>query len=122
MTTANEGVATTKDAYPGYKTVADIVNKGVEDALEETVRKLRDPNSFRSAVMEISSRKGIPQEFLNDTESLLRAFWQLATEVTVNIRWTNNSGVPDRDSAYVESITRGQAAALVFDFTISLCS
>ncbi|MFD9729445.1 hypothetical protein [Streptomyces sp. NPDC059072] len=103
------------DAYPGYKAVVEIASKAIADGVEDVFRKLRDPDVFRAEFTGIADSVGVSLESSDDVMSLGEAFRKLATGVAGEIRWTNNSGIPERDDAYAESATPARPPLAVSD-------
>src|SRR5690349_4297397 len=107
------------DAYPGYKAVVEIASKGIADAVEEIFRRLIDQNFFSSEFTRIADPQGVSMDSEDDVASLGDAFRQLATGVALEIRWMNNSGIPEHDDAYAESDTLTQPPLAVSDGTVT---
>ncbi|WP_331761996.1 hypothetical protein [Streptomyces sp. NBC_01546] len=108
------------DAYLGYKAVAEIASKAIADGVEDIFRKLRDPDVFRAEFMGIADSVGVSLDSADDVMSFGEAFRKLATGVAGEIRWMNNSGIPERDDAYGESATPAQPDLAVSDGPVAV--
>ncbi|OKJ34966.1 hypothetical protein AMK22_17020 [Streptomyces sp. CB01580] len=80
------------------------MSKGFSDAITAILQKLKDPNTFATAVRDLAETQGIAPAAVADPMALYNGFWTLANGVDTDFRWRSSSGVPIRSLLIADTV------------------
>ncbi|HET7782546.1 MAG TPA: hypothetical protein VFL08_09575 [Arthrobacter sp.] len=119
MVATNAAPVTETDIYKNYEIVVQLVSKGILDGVTESLKKLKDPNSFKPLIEGLANQHGLASN-LPDPDDLYKGFWTLANGIDTNLNWRSSAGVPEREALMVDSFKPAEPPVTRGSFGINL--
>ncbi|GAA5032651.1 hypothetical protein GCM10023335_75390 [Streptomyces siamensis] len=108
MVATSQAVATRANEadtdYDAYQTVVQIMSKAMSDSILDSLRQLKDPQTFTAHVRDAATAQGIDPDAVRESEELFNRFWTLANGVDLDLSWKSSSGVPVRSAVIADSL------------------